>query len=167
MIRLLTTLSLVLSLSISCLAQQLGVCMDVVATSGGKGIQSNRHLSWTVGEPFVQTLIGAGYAFTQGFHQPDPCGKNFVGTFDLADWGLNLFPNPTEGWLTLQYSPDKNRSLVASVFDLLGRPMLLGQTMASAQGSTIDATTWPPGVYFLRLHDPGSKATATLRFVRL
>lgn len=167
MIRLLTTLSILLSLSVSCLAQQLGVCMEVVASSGGKGIQSNRQLSWTVGEPFMTTMQGAGYAFTQGFHQPDPCGKESVGTFDLADWGLNLFPNPTEGWLTLQYAPDKNRPLIASVFDLLGRPMLIGQTLASAHGSAIDASAWPPGVYFLRLQDPGSKASATLRFVRL
>lgn len=156
-----------LSLSLSSAAQQFDVCMDVVASSGGQGIQANRYLAWTVGEPFVQTLHGAGYAATQGFHQPDPCGKTFVGASNLADWGMSLFPNPTSGWLTLRYSPDKKGPLSASVYDMLGQPMLENETLASPEGSFIDASSWPAGVYFLVLLDPATQASATLRVVRL
>lgn len=158
---------LFLFLSFSCAAQQIHICMDVVASSGGQGNQTNRYLSWTVGEPFVKTLKGAGYAFTQGFHQPDPCGKSFVNTTDLADWGMSLFPNPTEGLLTLRYTPEKKGVLLGTAYDMLGRPMFENQTLASPEGSLIDATAWPAGVYFLWLTDPSSQASATLRIVRL
>jgi len=165
--RFLSFLPLLFFFSISCAAQQINICMDVVASSGGQGNQTNRYIAWTVGEPFVQTLHGAGYAFTQGFHQPDPCGKEFVGTSNLTDWGMSLFPNPTEGFATLRFSTEKKGHLLGSVFDMLGRPMLKNQTLASPEGSVIDASAWPPGVYFLLLQDPTSQATATLRMVRL
>ena len=141
--------------------------MDVVATSGGQGIQNNRYIAWTVGEPFVQTLHGSGYALTQGFHQPDPCGTTFVGTSDLSSWGISLFPNPTDGWSILRFSPEKQGHLVASAFDLLGRPMFESQILSSPEGSAIDASAWPPGIYFLLLQDSVSQASAVLRFVRL
>ena len=159
--------SLLFLFSFSCAAQQFDVCMNVVASSGGQGTQGNRYVAWTVGETFVQTLHGAGYAVTQGFHQPDPCGKQFVGTFDLADWGMSLFPNPTEGFLTLRFSPEKKGYLLGSAFDLLGRPMFENQTLASPEGSVIDASAWPPGVYFLLLQDPASQGSSILRIVRL
>lgn len=167
MSRLLITLSLLISLALPAVAQQFDVCMDVVATAGGQGTQSNRYIAWTIGEPFIQTLEGAGLTFTQGFHQPDPCGKSFVATYDLADWGLNLFPNPTDGPLTLRFSPEKQGVLFATAFDLLGRPVLTHQMLSTPEGSFIDASSWPPGVYFLQLQEPHSKASATLRVVRL
>lgn len=162
-----TSLLFLFSLSLSCAAQPFDVCMNVISSSGGQGIQANRYIAWTVGEPFVQTLHGAGYALTQGFHQPDPCGMSFVGTSDLADWGMSVFPNPTDGWLTVRFSPEKKGLLLASVFDLLGRPLIELQSLLSPEGSLIDASSWPPGVYFLVLQDPASKATATMRIVRL
>lgn len=165
--RFLLLLSLSIFLHFSAVAQQFGVCMDVVSSSGGQGIQANRYIAWTIGEPFVQTLHGAGFAFTQGFHQPDPCGMSFVGTSNLVDWGMSLFPNPTEGLATLRFSPEKKGYLLSSAFDLLGRPMFENQILDTPEGSAIDASAWPPGVYFLLLQDPESQASALLRLVRL
>ena len=45
--------------------------------------------------------------------------------------------------------------------------MIENQILASPEGSVIDASTWPPGVYFLVLQDPASQASAVLRLVRL
>lgn len=162
-----TLFSLFFSISLSLTAQQYNICMDVVASSGGFGIQSNRYIAWTVGEPFARTLDGSGYAFTQGFMQPDPCGSSLVRTHDLSDWQLGLFPNPTEGWLTLRFSAEKQGYLLASAMDILGKPVMSPQKMATPEGTFIDASSWPAGVYFLFLQDPSSKASTTLRVVRL
>jgi hypothetical protein len=167
MYRSLSLLSLFVFLHFSSSAQQYDICMDVVASSGGQGIQANRYIAWTVGEPFVLTLHGAGYAITQGFHQPASCGMAFVGTSNLADWGMSLFPNPTDGLAMLRFSPEKKGYLLAAAFDLLGRPVFENQIMANPEGSLIDASAWPPGIYFLLLQDPTSQASAVLRLVRL
>jgi len=165
--RLLATLCVVLSLHFYSAAQQYDGCMEVVSSSGGQGFQNNLFLSWTLGEPFTPTIQGAGYAFTQGFHQPDACGTEFVGTNNLSDWGLNLFPNPSSGWFTLQFSSEKNGPLQATAYDLLGRVLFKDQVLADPSGSHIDATTWPPGLYVMVLRDPLSKASSILRVVRL
>jgi len=165
--RLLHTALLFFTLSTAAYSQQFDVCMDVVASSGGQGNQANRYFSWTVGEPFIQTSQGAGFTFTQGFHQPDPCGKDFVSTTDLADWGMSLFPNPTAGLVTIRFSPEKKGYLVATVFDLLGRTVLDQQVLDTPEGSFLDATQWQPGVYFIRLQEPVSKASTILRVVRI
>lgn len=167
MSRFLTVFTTLFLFSFAAQAQQFTICMDVVASSGGHGIQSNKYIAWTVGEPFVHTLTDASFTFTQGFHQPDPCGVSLVGTNDLSDWGLNLFPNPTDGQLILRYSTEKQGRLLAAVYDLFGRPMFENQAFSSPEGNIIDASAWPPGVYFLQLKDPGSQATTILRFVRL
>ena len=165
--RFLTLLAFCLFFQFHSTAQQFDVCMNVVASSGGQGTQTNKYFAWTIGEPFVQTLKGAGYALTQGFHQPDPCGKQFVGTSDLADWGMSLFPNPTDGFATLRFSPEKKGYLLGSVYDLLGKPLIENQPLTTPEGSIIDASAWPPGIYFLLLQDPNSRASATMRIVRL
>ncbi|MDO8365795.1 MAG: T9SS type A sorting domain-containing protein [Saprospiraceae bacterium] len=165
--RFLSLSTLIFLFSFSSSAQQFDICMDVVSSSGGQGVQGNRYMAWTVGETFVKTLHGAGLAFTQGFQQPDACGKSFVSTSDLSDWGMSLFPNPTEGFVTLRFSPEKNGHLICSVYDLLGRPMLENRMLATPEGSVIDASAWPPGVFFLLLKDPASQASVTFRVVRL
>lgn len=156
-----------LFLSLSVQAQQFDQCMQVVATTGGQGSQSNRSLSWTVGEPVVNTLHSTNYALTQGFQQPDACGKPTVGTNDLTDWGIDVFPNPSEGWFTVRYSLEKQGALKASVYDLLGRPLLQAQNLDTAPGSMIDANAWPPGIYMLLLQDPITKSFATYRITRI
>ncbi|HAD14301.1 MAG TPA: hypothetical protein DCF33_17915 [Saprospirales bacterium] len=154
--------------SFSCLrAQQFDVCMEVVATGGGVGFQGNRYFAWTIGETFVPTMSNAGFLLTQGFHQPDPCGKSFVGSQDLSDWGLSLFPNPTEGYMTVRFNPGKNGVLHATVFNMLGSLIADQQILANPEGSLIDASSWQPGVYLLLLQDPISKASSTLRVVRI
>jgi hypothetical protein len=162
-----TLLFLSFSLSFSAAAQQYNICMDVVASSGGFGVQANRYIAWTVGESFARTLDGSGYAFTQGFMQPDPCGSSLVRTQDLSDWQIGLFPNPTEGAITLLFSPDKPGYLLASAVDMLGRPVMSPQKMTAPEGSFIDASAWPAGIYFLLLQDPVSRAATTMRLVKI
>ncbi|HLP94036.1 MAG TPA: T9SS type A sorting domain-containing protein [Saprospiraceae bacterium] len=148
-------------------AQQFEVCMDVTSSGGGVGFQGNRYFAWTIGEPFMTTIANGGFLFTQGFHQPDPCGKSLVGVHDLADWGLSLFPNPTDGFMTLRFDPDKKGVLLASAYNLLGHLILDRQELSSPEGNLLDASSWPPGIYLLQLQDPVTKASATLRVVRI
>jgi len=148
-------------------SQQFDVCMEVVASGGTTGFQGNRYYAWTIGESFIATADNAGFLLTQGFHQPDPCGKSFVSNYDLADWGLALFPNPTEGVINLRYDPDKKGILHAMAFDLTGRLVMDRQILSNPEGSLLDTSGWLPGVYMLVLQDPTTLASTTLRVVRI
>jgi hypothetical protein len=141
--------------------------MEVIASGGSIGFQGNRYFAWTIGESFIATTENAGFLLTQGFHQPDPCGKSFVSNYDLADWGLSLFPNPTEGMITLRYDPDHEGILHAMAYDLTGRMVMDLQVLSNPEGSLLDTSDWLPGVYMLVLLDPATRASTTLRVVRI
>ena len=80
---------------------------------------------------------------------------------------MSMFPNPTAGLITIRFSPEKKGYLIATVFDLLGRTILDQQILDTPEGSFLDATPWQPGVYFIRLLEPVSKASTVLRVVRI
>jgi hypothetical protein len=109
-----------------------------------------------------------GRTLTQGFHQPDICQSVATKDLDLAAWEIEVFPNPTADFLNIRFS-DENGSgaLRASVFDVLGRAMLLQQPLDEPSGTSLNCQAWQSGVYFLRLEDAATGAAATVRFVRL
>lgn len=144
-----------------------GLCRQVVATAGKSATMAGRHWSYTVGEPFITTLSGNTRIVTQGFQQPELCGLVTINDLDLASWELAVFPNPTADFLTVQYAAGQTGGLEATVFDLLGRAVLMDLELQTPQGSRIDASSWKAGLYLLQLRDPRSGASATFRIIRL
>jgi hypothetical protein len=148
-------------------AQSVGLCHQVLASSGGTGTQGGRLYTYTVGEPFILTLSTPNRVITQGFHQPDLCVPVSTQNLDLEAWALEVFPNPTAHQVSIRYAAGQNGQLVASVFDLLGRPVLLNQRLGNPEGSLLDSSGWQAGIYLLRLQEEDSQRSATLRIVRL
>lgn len=150
-------------------AQTIGICHQVVAATGQSVEKQGIIYSYTVGEVAAFTASGLGLMLSQGFHQPDLCMPT-VGTdapIGMADWQIELLPNPTDGWLTVRFSAEKTTALRASVFDLTGRKTRATALLAEPSGSQLDCRDLPPGVYFLRLEDTGSPAVGTFRFVKI
>lgn len=150
-----------------CLAQGFENCIQVISASGKTGTQGGLTFSYTVGEVVITTLVGDTRAVTQGFHQPDLCIPVSTKDIDLAEWGIEIFPNPTADFLTVRFSAEKGTELRASVFNLLGQAMIVGQNLNQASGSRLDCAAWQPGVYILQLQDPATLGSASVRFIRL
>lgn len=109
-----------------------------------------------MGEPSITTLAGSSRIVTQGFHQPELCQVVSTHNFDLANWNVEVFPNPTSDFLTVRYSTGKGITLHATVFNLLGQVMLDNRLLAPSTGTQIDCAEWQPGVYILQLKNTGS-----------
>lgn len=143
-------------------------CIQVVASTGKSAELNGRKWSYTVGEAFITTLTGSNsVVFTQGFHQPELCGIVATHDLDIELWELMVFPNPTADYVTVRYSDRQNARLEASVFDLMGRPILTSFLLADPSGTSLDCSDWQAGVYLLQLRDPSTGAGAVVRFVRL
>lgn len=143
--------------------QAYGLCMQVIGSTGGSGKQGNYNVSWTVGEVVVNTIGNNAYKLTQGFHQPDVCLPVSTWNLDLEALGIEVFPNPATSWLNIRYTDSGKTSLQASAFDMLGHQVLQPQLLDQPDGTLIDVSNWPAGVYFLQIQDNLTKATATLR----
>lgn len=152
---------------ILCYGQGYGLCMQVVANTGGSGTQGNYSVSWTVGELVTATLTGTDHKVTQGFHQPDVCTPVSTWNPDLESLGIEIFPNPCTSFLSIRYTDSGNSSLGLEIFDVLGHRVQQPMRLDLPEGTLIDASAWQPGIYFLQIKDNFSNSTATLRVVRL
>jgi len=149
-----------------CASQNYGLCMQVLASTGGDGVQGNYHVSWTVGELMVATVGASGFKVTQGFHQPDICAPVSTWNVDLELLGIEVFPNPSPGFFNIRYTETEKSALQVAAFDVLGHQILQPQPLDTPEGSLLDATQWPSGVYFLQIQDTRTKGTATIRVLR-
>lgn len=148
--------------------QGVALCNQVLSSGGKVFIQQGNNWAWTVGEPVIFTLGPvSNFILTQGFHQPDLCQAVSTDETALADWQIEVFPNPTSDQLHVRFSADKTGSLRATVVDLLGRVVLSELPLDTPEASTLDCSGWLPGVYLLVLQDSDTRASTTVRFVRL
>lgn len=148
-------------------AQDASVFNQVIGSTGRVGTNQGRSYAYTVGEVVIQTGISAEHFLTQGFHQPEHTLLVSVGAPELTDWDIRVFPNPVSDLLTIRYAPEKGSVLSATVLDAVGRVVLTNHPVLEPTGTALDCRSWQPGIYFLVLTDPLSRASATTRVIRL
>ena len=131
-----------------CLSAQ-SVTPSVLASSGGSGEAGGMELDWTLGELAVASLNNGGQLLTQGFHQPL---LNSVGTFDgKPEIGMQVFPNPTAGFLTISY--EKDLKLLARLYAINGA-QITEHTLTSGD-NTLPLGDLPDGSYVLGVYEDG------------
>ena len=84
----------------------LGTCFaqstspQVIASGGDHFKGSNAQISYTIGEPVIDTYQGSNAELTQGFHQTN---LTIDGVEDLVDgYALEVFPNPTTQFIVIR-----------------------------------------------------------------
>ncbi|MCB0598398.1 MAG: T9SS type A sorting domain-containing protein [Lewinellaceae bacterium] len=107
-------------------------------------------------------------ALWEGALIPDTCGEVFVNVSSglTAKLGFQLFPNPATHTLHLQINSVQAENAVLTIHNPAGQLQYLQQLKLSPQlqQHQVDVSTWPPGVYFLRLQ-AGARQVAR-RFVK-
>lgn len=108
----------ILGMGIASQAQSLE--RQVIGSAGGYEEEAGYSLSFTVGEPVVETAISGSLVLTQGFQQPDNIS---VGINDVVKVKMDylIFPNPTIDKLTVQLTADHSVEVTISLHDMLGR----------------------------------------------
>lgn len=104
-------------------AQTIGqLSPKVFASAGQVTTTGNLNLSYTIGEPIVETLVDIKLILTEGFHQPeDDFVPNAVQEFPTAWGNIKVFPNPFNENLTIEVETDKQHDLYLYIYDVLGQ----------------------------------------------
>ncbi|MCC6279259.1 MAG: T9SS type A sorting domain-containing protein [Saprospiraceae bacterium] len=166
--RFLYTILIVTSLHFSQnLTAQIGLCHQVIASTGKAVSIGGRSYTYTVGEPFIMTLSTGVYKITQGFNQPDLCIPVLTNDLDLASWKLEVYPNPASDQIHIRYAAEKEGKLSAQVFDLLGRTVVQDFSIDNPNDTRMNCSTWQAGVYFIQIQDKQSQSSATVRVIKV
>ncbi len=121
---------------------------EVVSTAGSYGETNSGSLSWTIGEPVIETITDGTNTLTQGFQQSRLI---VTATNDLKIPGIELsvYPNPTNSFLSIEVKTDKQRDFLLSLFDLNGRLIL--QKKMEGNKQIIKMQNYKPATYILKV----------------
>ena len=139
-------LKLILLLSFSVI-QHAGA-QEIVAAGGGTYSGTSVQLSWTIGEPVIETFSSGNITLTQGFHQSNLT----VTALDIvASYGLlfKVYPNPAPDLLVIEKITGSSNGISMMLYDINGR-LLLERVMKN-DVETLNMEVYRQGEYLLKI----------------
>lgn len=136
-------------------AQNLEIEHFAIVPMGGHSFDSTFSVSYTLGQVEVKTLTANNgtLILTQGFQQPELIGTDIENDLDvLLDY--QLYPNPTDRFLTVKLTTDKIVDIELQVVNILGQPIGIPVQKKKVQGvweAKFDLEGTAEGYYLLML----------------
>jgi hypothetical protein len=131
---------------------------------GGKATGNGGSSSFSIGQTFVETQIDTSGVVSQGVQQPyEWLTLEIKDSVIAKHFDLNLYPNPTSGKINLIYNGNLPNDLIALIYDSNGK--LLKEERVAEKQTSFDITTWPVGVYYLRIN-AGNQKIITYKIIK-
>ena len=128
--------------------QSLTVDSQITSNSGGSYSKSGQfNLHWTMGENVVQVTGNNSLSLEQGFLHSDD-SYELKKRVNLQQLGLEIYPNPSDGQIQLNFKREWNEKMFYYVFTIDGKN-ILSQSLLSDQRA-LNLTRLSKGTYFLR-----------------
>ena len=155
---------LILFLSLSSgWVQSQSLSPEVIATAGEHFATANAQLSWTLGEPVIETYTGDKSQLTQGFHQTQ---LTVVAVNEpVAAFPVLLYPNPTTALLTVE-APESPQAFGLELLDGSGRLLHRLPAAAPAAPRTLDLSGYAPGLYLLQLRSGDGRSIQSFKIIK-
>jgi len=119
---------------------------DIISTTGNYNKNSYSSISWTMGEPIIETFNSANNIITQGFQQNTLA---VVSIYELQDnnTAINVFPNPVNKFVYI--NTEKFTGLSFKLFDTNGKLLYTGNLYQNQ--TKILFNKYASGIYFLHI----------------
>jgi hypothetical protein len=123
------------------------IIIDVQSSGGGYYDTPFAKVQFNIGEIVTENydlnfcLVNSG--FEQGFKS---IGSAEITTIFPTDFSISIFPNPTKGKVSVEFSEETNQSLSLEIFDLFGKKL---NDLTLNQDRVFDLSEFPDGIYFV------------------
>ena len=134
---------------------------EMISTAGDYSVCPNASISYTIGEPIIETLQSGSFQLTQGFHQTMLTISNISAHYNL-DYTIKVYPNPTHDYVVVDLitSQDKIEFVLT---DMNGKTLTANSLIEST--TIIDMQQFNPGVYLISFTNY-KKQIATYKIVK-
>ena len=159
---------MLLSFTSLCFGKGQSLSPAVVSSAGDYAANENLQISWTVGEPVVETFHSGDLFLTQGFQQPVIItGPDVINEDELLR-EIKTYPNPVTNRLILAVKFDNSINLTFEIFDLTGKKLWIRQQrdMPAAYDFTIDMTGFQKGMYLLKVRSDDRKFNTIIKILK-
>lgn len=130
----------------ACFAQTLSP--EVVSPAGDYFSNGNNFISWTIGEPVVETFSGSANILTQGFQQP------YFAITDISEKAtgqmrVDVSPNPAADFLSVSVENNLPCLMLLQLYDITGKKLIDREI---PEGETaISLREYPDSPYLLKI----------------
>lgn len=135
---------------------------DIIATSGDYYSNTTGSLSWTMGEPIIETYADGNNILTQGFQQSS-YSITAVGEVNPPAINVSVYPNPFTSVVNIRN--DENKPLRIEALDMQGKTVCL-KTIETGEGP-INLSMLADEIYLLRVNDEKGKLLATFKIQKI
>lgn len=120
---------------------------DLISTGGDFFQQSDGSISFTIGEPIIETVENedTDITLTQGFQQSTRPLTTGIGSIDNI--ALNIYPNPTTDYINI--ATDEVKYLDYQIFDLNG--VMIKDDKLTGLETRVSMTNYLPSMYILKI----------------
>lgn len=136
---------------------------QLVASGGASHEGSSISLSWTIGENVIETYTGGDVILTQGFQQ-GYFTSNSIEDFFLYEINMKVYPNPVSEDFNLLIESEVYSTLRFVFHDIYGK--ILSEGLISSDLTNIDISSFPDGIYLLRVIKESGNALKSFRIIK-
>lgn len=123
------------------------IAQETVSSAGNYHENAGISISWTLGEPVIETLQSESIILTQGFQQSNITVTS-VEEWPQLDFTISAFPNPASEILNI-YIDTEQDELLYSLYELSGKTIASG--IIAGNNHQIDVSHLKAGTYFLKI----------------
>ena len=106
-------------------------------SSGGNASSSSGSVSYSIGQVVYTSAEGDNGSINQGVQQPYTV--DVITGIEHPEIDLSVFPNPTQGQITLNIALDRTESYSCSLFDATGRSVFTQDKLNPSTIISLDA----------------------------
>jgi hypothetical protein len=121
---------------------------EIVSSAGQTNASGGYQVSWTLGEPLIETLTGTNNILTQGFHQTN-LNVTMIDELKFPGLTLKVYPNPTNYILHIQSEGRTDVKLQFALFDANGKILL--NKKATENPAEVNMIQYATGNYLLKI----------------
>jgi len=122
-------------------------------------------LSWTLGEPFIETGSSPSKFLTQGFQQPPSIAILSIDNASSQLMGnISAYPNPVSS--SVYIASSINQPLIVDVLNLVGQK-ILSKSLSGKDDNEVNLTDYSNGIYLFRVYNTDGTLLQTLKIEKI
>lgn len=141
--------------------------LDVVATAGDYFVGENGSLSWTLGEPIIETFASDDLILTQGFQQSY---YSVVAVQDLETdtYDVKIFPIPARDFINIEITSQIDpANLNLELYDVMGNVVFQKYIENTTFFEKIYLTGYQTNMFFLKVSNTTNQQVKTFKILKV
>lgn len=142
-------------------ANAQSVTPSVVASAGDFFSNTSGSVSWTLGEPMGETYSSSSNWLTQGYQQTWDIGTSVTSPSPV---NADLYPNPTNDIVNIQFGADASGEYVIEVYNTLGQMLNSSQFAATPSArAEVSLSDYSDGIFFITVRKNDGSTNSTFK----